>query len=561
MGASMGTKKSLTVRATTGSLDDTPIDDVMTGCAVCDASAPHAHAAGDPPVGIRRRALLGGAVGAAMAVGAGSVFARSAEARGRDWSPPKHKPGQTLILEPSWVLTYENDDVQLRRDRSVVVQDGHIAAIVDGRVRGRGERIDMKGQLLIPGMISGHTHTAMGTPTRGLIESGRPFTEPALRSMELDDDDLDALTAYNLAEILRGGCTTQLEQALDLRAAKSYVRVARRWGVRGYPAPMLPNFGAVVTIRARTSDQVLFDSVPMQLGEIADAVRWGRSVNGAEGGRIRPQMAPQGPETATPETLTAIYDGAVVLGNGIHTHLATGARESGIIEQLWGKGPVRWIEDFGFYDVPLFGAHMTGWNVTVDAPFLAGKDKFTFAHCPSGAGAGTGSNGLQPFIEALAAGINTNVALDSHSNDLLENAKMSVLYGRTRFTFVNATSPVPVKRPTVWDMIKAVTINPAKGLGRDDLGRIAVGAKADLTSIDVAGFMTGPGVAPPEPLNNLLYASGLHVRNVMTEGYVQVADGRLVVDDERKVMQRGGRAVQKVWAQLEAAGWFTPTPR
>jgi cytosine/adenosine deaminase-related metal-dependent hydrolase len=110
-------------------------------------------------------------------------------------------------------------------------------------------------------------------------------------------------------------------------------------------------------------------------------------------------------------------------------------------------------------------------------------------------------------------------------------------------------------------MIKAVTINPAKGLGRTDLGRIAVGAKADLTSIDVAGFMTGPGVAPPEPLNNLLYASGLHVRNVMTEGYLQVADGRLVVDDERKVMARGGRAVQKVWAQLEAAGWFTPTPR
>ena len=60
--------------------------------------------------------------------------------------------------------------------------------------------------------------------------------------MDLDDEDLDALTAYNLAEILRGGCTTQVEQSLDLRQAESYVRVARRWGVRGYPAPMLPNF-------------------------------------------------------------------------------------------------------------------------------------------------------------------------------------------------------------------------------------------------------------------------------------------------------------------------------
>ena len=69
-------------------------------------------------------------------------------------------------------------------------------------------------------------------------------------------------------------------------------------------------------------------------------------------------------------------------------------------------------------------------------------------------------------------------------------------------------------------------------------------------------------IAPtPEPLNNLLYANGLHVRNVMTEGVLQVRDGRLIVDDERRVMERGGRVAQKIWARLEAEGWFTPTPR
>ncbi len=531
-----------------------------TGCAVCDAGL---HAGADEVAaaelaaeGIRRRAFLGGAAGAAVAFGAQALLPRGAvAASGRD-----HHPDRTLILEPSWVLTFENNDLQLRRDHSVVVQNGRIAAIVNGRIRGRDARLEMPGELLIPGMISGHTHVALGSPTRGLIESGRPFTIPGVRTMDLDDEDLDALTAYNLAEILRGGCTTTVEQSLDLRQAKSYVRVARRWGVRGYPAPMLPNFARVVTIRARTSDQVLFDSVPDQLAEIEAGLRWGRSVNGAEGGRIRPQMAPQGPETATPETLTAIARAARELGNGIHTHLATGAAESATVARLWGKAPVKWIEDYGFYDVPLFGAHMSGWDVRGDAPFLAGKPKFTFSHCPSGAGAGAGSGG-GPFIEALAAGINTNVGLDSHSNDLLENAKLAVLYGRLRYSLVNATSPVPVKRPTVWDMIKAVTVNPANGLGRSDLGRIAVGAKADLTSIDVTGFLAGVGATPPEPLNNLLYANGLHVRNVMTEGVLQVRDGRLIVDDERRVMERGGRVAQKIWARLEAEGWFTPTPR
>ena len=49
---------------TGSSPDEMPIDDVMTGCAVCDPSAPHRE--NNPTDGIPRRALLGGAVGAAM---------------------------------------------------------------------------------------------------------------------------------------------------------------------------------------------------------------------------------------------------------------------------------------------------------------------------------------------------------------------------------------------------------------------------------------------------------------------------------------------------------------
>lgn len=77
----------------------------------------------------------------------------------------------------------------------------------------------------------------------------------------------------------------------------------------------------------------------------------------------------------------------------------------------------------------------------------------------------------------------------------------------------------------------------------------------------MTGFVAGSGATPPEPLNNLLYAGGLHVRNVMTEGVLQVSDGRLVADDERKVARRGAEVVREVWRQLESEGWFTPTPR
>jgi hypothetical protein len=87
-----------------------------------------------------------------------------------------------------------------------------------------------------------------------------------------------------------------------------------------------------------------------------------------------------------------------------------------------------------------------------------------------------------------------------------------------------------------------------------------VGACADLCAIDVGGWFTGSGALPPEPLTNLLYANGLAVRHVMTDGNFQVFDGHLVVDDEVRVAARAGAAVQQLWAQLRAERFFEDAP-
>jgi cytosine/adenosine deaminase-related metal-dependent hydrolase len=135
-----------------------------------------------------------------------------------------------------------------------------------------------------------------------------------------------------------------------------------------------------------------------------------------------------------------------------------------------------------------------------------------------------------------------------------------VLYGQARYSLIGSTSPVPLANPTVWDAMRAATLVPADALGRSDLGRIVPGAKADLVTVDVRGLLVGSGALPPEPLNNLLYAHGLAVRNVMTDGRWQVLDGELLVADERKLARRAGRVVQGLWDQLAAENWFTPTP-
>jgi cytosine/adenosine deaminase-related metal-dependent hydrolase len=143
----------------------------------------------------------------------------------------------------------------------------------------------------------------------------------------------------------------------------------------------------------------------------------------------------------------------------------------------------------------------------------------------------------------------------------VENIKLAVMQGRARAQLLGRSSPVALEEPTIWTALISATLGGARGLGRGDLGRIEAGAKADLCTIDVSGLLVGNGTLPREPYNNLLYANGLSVRNVMTDGNWQVLDGRLVVDDESRIIVRGGAVVQKVWAQLEDEGFFIPMPR
>ena len=473
-------------------------------------------------------------------------------AKGRRWAHERAQTTGPVLLEPSWALVCaDNDELRLVQDHTVVVENGVITDVLAGRRPGRDRRVRAPGTILLPGFISGHTHVAGGTITRGIIEGGRNYGRPLELAETLDDADLEAITAHNLAELLRSGCTTQVEMSLSLRQVQAYVRVASKWGVRGYPSAMVPGIERLFEIWRRTDDQVLFDSVPQSLREIEHTLAFGRRVNGSEDGRIQSQMGVHATDTQTPETMQAFRAGAKELGNGIHMHLSQGPAETQTVQRLWGKRPAEWIDDFGFYDGPLFAAHMNGADLDHD-PAILRDNNATYVHNPSAGGAG---GGTQPWPEMLAAGVRTNIGIDTHSNDHLENVKLAVLYGQARYDLLSGHDR-PVARPTIWDAIRAATINAADGLGRSDLGRIRPGARADLITVDVTGLLVGSGAVPPEPLHNLLYAHGRCVRDVMVDGRFQIRNGASVVADEHRVVADGGAAVEKIWHQLRIEGWF-----
>jgi cytosine/adenosine deaminase-related metal-dependent hydrolase len=157
----------------------------------------------------------------------------------------------------------------------------------------------------------------------------------------------------------------------------------------------------------------------------------------------------------------------------------------------------------------------------------------------------------------LASGIATNIAIDTHSNDLIENIKLAVIGGKARAKLLAGTK---VKAPTIWDAVDGATVVAANGLRRPDLGRLSAGAKADFITVDISDWLVGAGTVPPEPLNNLLYANGSNVRHVAVDGTFLVYNRAPTMADEGAIFERGATVNRKIWKQLADENWFAPMP-
>lgn len=508
---------------------------------------------GVPPARTDRRSWLRSAAAAPFAAWAVTDAAPASAASSAAKDVPR-PPDGTFVVEAGAALVEKNGALAIDHGVNILVRDGVIADMSSKPIKGFPV-VDARDDLVLPGFISGHTHVAGGTSSRGLFEHVRSY-RAALQLVErLPEDELDAVTAHNLAEILSAGCTTQVEMSVSQRQAESYVRIAKKWNVRGFPGGMIPNTARLFNgLWPRTSDQALRDAEPETLKEIAQGLAFAKRHMNANGGLIVPMMTIHATDTHTEATMRAVKAACVELGTGLHLHHSQSAAEAELVQKMWNMSPTAWLDSFGLLDQIVFGAHMNGIDWATEGPIIKAKGE-VYSHCPSGGGAGGGS---QPYPEALGAGVAVNIGIDTHSNDFVEDLKLAVLYGRYRARFLRDRSPVPLTSPTIWHGLDGATRIPADALKRPDLGRLKVGAQADITTVDVSGLIAGSGAVGPEPANNLLYCNGRMVRHVMTQGRIQVFGGRLMVDDQAKVIAAGARVIKKIWAQLEKDGFFNP---
>ncbi|MBP1764643.1 MAG: 5-methylthioadenosine/S-adenosylhomocysteine deaminase [Firmicutes bacterium] len=382
--------------------------------------------------------------------------------------------------------------------------------------------IEGAGRFAIPGFVNTHTHAAM-TLFRSYADDMRlmDWLENKIWPAEanLTGDDVYWGTQLAIAEMLRTGATTFADMYFFM---DDVARAVESSGIRA--------------VLARGLIGVTPDGTK-SLAENEDFFhKWH---NQAEG-RITVMMGPHAPYTCPPEYLKKVVNVATRLGAELHIHLAETKNEVEDCIKLYGKSPIKLMEDLGVLQCGVLAAHCV--HVDADDIEIMQKYKVRVAHNP-------GSNmklasGVAPVTNFLKAGIcvglGTDGAASNNNLDMLEEIRLTTLLQKVHTMDPEA---LPAKQAVLLG-----TGNGAKALGLEKItGSLTPGYHADITLLET----NAPHWFPKHDRISLLaYAANAgDVHTVMVNGRILVDNHQLTTIDEEKmlaeVQARGMRLVAK----------------
>jgi cytosine/adenosine deaminase-related metal-dependent hydrolase len=152
---------------------------------------------------------------------------------------------------------------------------------------------------------------------------------------------------------------------------------------------------------------------------------------------------------------------------------------------------------------------------------------------------------MESFAGYRRAGVNMSLGTDTNPQSVIEAMRWAAVVSKIVERNTEATTAAHV--------FDAATLGGARALGRDDLGRIAPGAKADLVLWKGASW----GMTPlRDPVKNIVYnATAEDVDRVWVDGRLVVDGGRVRAADERAILaalQAGG---ERMWPRMGPFDW------
>ncbi len=456
----------------------------------------------------------------------------------------------TVIRNAAWAVAWDGKQHTYSRNVDIAFADGAITH-VGKHYQGPSEReIDGRERLVMPGMINIHTH-----PTSEPLRKG--ITDETLSPGFWHSSLYEYLTVFGndgpgniaamqvaMAELLLSGVTTVVDLSIPF---DGWLDVLAESGIRAVAAPMFRD----ARWYTDNGHELKYDWDTKGGREGFDrALRLIDLANQHPSGRLSGMVCPAQIDTCTADLLRDAHDAADERNLPFQIHASQSVTEFHEIQRRHGHSPIQWMHELGVLtDRSIIGHGIfldhhpwLHWTTRQDLGLLADNGA-TVAHCPTvfvrrGIA-------LNTFGEYARRGVNLGIGTDTYPHNYLDEMRTALYTARSV-----AGSVADLTTGNVFD---AATIGGARALRREDIGRLAVGARADLVLCD----LKHPAMMPVrEPLRSLIYvAQDRAVRDVFVNGEPVVQDGRVQTIDLTSAAQALEEAQQRSMAEVPGRDW------
>jgi len=451
-----------------------------------------------------------------------------------------------ILLKNCYCIKTEKDRENFF-DMDILIEEGRIAEIgknihIPKDKQHSLRTIDASRHTVLPGLVNTHHHFYQ-TLTRNLpaIQNAKLFDWLVYLYeiwKHLDEDAVYWSTALATAELLKTGCTTTTDHhylypdtvsgdIMGIQFEGAADTGIRFCPTRGSMSRSKKDGGLPPDSVVQTEDDILKDS-----RRVIEKFH-----NPSELSMQKIMLAPCSPFSVSENLMKQSAELARKYGVRIHTHLAETRDEEEYCIEVYGRRPMKVMEDTGFLGKDVSFAH---------GIFLGDKELQVLAdtgthiaHCPS-SNMRLGS-GICRVKEMLKQGINVALAVDgSASND------SSDMLGEIRNAMLLQRVAEGADGLTADSAFKMATENGARLLGYNKLGRIAEGWGADLALFNV--FKPEYAGALQDPASALIFSGFNHGADyTIVNGKVVVENGTLKGINEEKLFTNAQAAADRLY--------------
>ena len=433
-----------------------------------------------------------------------------------------------LLIRNADVVVTMNSRREELSGADVRVRDGVIVAVgLDLGAEG-AEVIEARGCVVTPGLVNTHHHLYQ-TLTRAVPGGQDALLFGWLKTLypiwaRFGPEEMFTSAQVGLAELALSGCTMTSDHLyLYPNGARldDTIAAAQEVGLRFHPTRGAMSIG--ISAGGLPPDSLVEAEAAIleDMNRVVD-----RFHDPRPGAMVRVGLAPCSPFSVSRDLM---WDAALLARDKrvmLHTHLAENDEDVAYSLTRFGCRPGQYAEDLGWTGADVWHAHcvkLDSSEIELFSRSLTGVSHCPCSNCRLG-------SGIAPVRAMRDAGVKVGLGVDgSASNDagnLVAEARMALLLQRV----ARGADAMSAR-----EALEIATLGGAQVLGRDDLGSVEVGKRADLAIWDLRGV---EAAGSWDPVAALVLCGPTRVRHLLVEGRQVVRDGQMLTLDLPRVLER-----------------------